>query len=69
MYSDDVTLWQASVDESRAHDALTRRLNEGVLPSDPKVPVLKLIGVYARAVERRKAIEIRDAVLERIPSA
>jgi hypothetical protein len=61
-------LWDALVAEGRAFDAIRERLNQGVLPEDPKVPVLKLIGAYGKAVEKRKAIELRDAILERVPS-
>lgn len=61
-------LWDAQVAETRAMDAIVARLNEGVERADPKVPVLKLVGAYGRAVEKRKAIELRDAILERVPA-
>jgi hypothetical protein len=61
-------LWDANVAENRAFDAIRERLNEGVGPHDSKVAVLRLVGVYGKAVEKRKAIELRDAILERVPS-
>jgi hypothetical protein len=61
-------LYDAIVAEHRAKDALIAKINAGITLEEPKVPVLKLVGAYRAAVERRKAIEIRDAVLERVPS-
>lgn len=62
-----MTLYEAIVAEHAAWDEVAARINKGVLPTDPKVPVLKLIQQYRAAVERRVLTEIRDRILERIP--
>ena len=62
-----MSLFDALVAEYDAKRVLHERINQGVLPGEPKVPVLRLVRDYGKAVERRKAVEIADAVIERVP--
>ena len=63
-----MSLYEAVAAEYAAFDALRDRINAGISPQDPKVPVLKLVQEHRRAVERRVLIDVRDRVMERIPS-